>query len=111
MSIKILDTDGVSSIHTAERLEIDLIIAAEVVEKMKLKIYFNIETQLPSGRLVGQPYFDRNNPLILDCENDLELAEAMRVIQRKIGQARYAQMTAPVPAPVESPGLMQSEQI
>lgn len=48
-------------------------------------------------------------PLELNCKNDPELAESMRVIQRKIGQGRYQQMTAPVPAPVESPGLMQSE--
>lgn len=109
MPIKITDSDNISSIHSAERLEINLAVAAETVENMTLKVYFNVETQLASGKSVGQLYWD-SVPLELDCKNDPELTEAMRVIQRKIGQRRYQQMTAPVPEPVESPGLMQSEE-
>ena len=110
MAIKITDLDGVSTIHDAERLEIDLKSAKEVVEDMVVKVYFDVTTELPNGKEVGQLYWD-SVPLKLTCENDPELAEAMRVIQQKIGQGRYQQMTAPVPAPVESPGMMQSEQI
>jgi len=105
MSIKITDTDGISTIHSAERLEINLAIVAETVKDMTLKIYFNVETQLASGKSIGQLYWDAV-PLELNCKNDSELAEAMRVIQWKIGQGRYQQMTTPVPEPVESPGMI-----
>lgn len=108
MPIKITDTDGISTIHSAERLEINLAIAAEAVEDMTLKVYFNVQTQLASGKSIGQPYWDAI-PLELNCKNDPELADAMLIIQRKIGQGRYQQMTAPVSKPVESPGMMQSE--
>ena len=70
---------------------------------MTLKVYFNVATQLASGKNIGQSYWD-SVPLKLTCENDPELAEVMRVIQRKIGQGRYQQMTTPVPEPIESPG-------
>ena len=110
MSVIITDSDGISSIHTAERLEINLKGTNEVVQLMEIKAYFDVKTELPSGEEVGREYWD-SVPLKLTCENDPELAEAMRVIQQKIGQGRYQQITAPVPAPVESPGMMQSEQI
>ena len=105
MPIKITDSDGISTIHTAERLEINLKGANEVVQLMEIKAYFDVKTELPSGEEVGREYWD-SVPLKLTCENDPELAEAMQVIQQKIGQARYAQMTAPVPEPVESPGMI-----
>ena len=110
MPVIVTDLDGISSIHTAERLEINLKGANEVVQLMEIKAYFDVKTELPSGEEVGREYWD-SVPLKFTCENDPELAEAMRVIQQKIGAARYAQMTAPVPEPVASPGMMQSEQI
>lgn len=56
MLIKIIDTDGISTVHSAERLEINLVAAAEIVEDMTLKVYFNVETQLANGKSIGQPY-------------------------------------------------------
>ena len=110
MPVKITNSDGISTIHTAERLEINLKGVNEVVQLMEITAYFDVKTELPSGEEVGREYWD-SVPLKFTCKNDPELAEAMQVIQRKIGQGRYQQMTAPVPAPVESPGMMQSEQI
>ena len=110
MPVIITDSNNISTIHTAERVEINLKGANEVVQLMEIKAFFDVKTELPSGEEVGREYWD-SVPLKLTCENDPEFAEAMRVIQRKIGQRRYQQMTAPVPAPVESPGMMQSEQI
>ena len=108
MSVKIINSNGISTTHTAERLEINLKDTNGVVELMEIKAYFDVKTELPSGEEVGREYWD-SVPLKFTCENDPELAEAMQVIQRKIGAGRYAQITAPVPAPVENPGLMQSE--
>ena len=105
MPVIITDSNNISTIHTAERLEINLKGANEVVQLMEIKAYFDVKTELPSGEEVGREYWD-SVPLKLTCENDPELAEAMRVIQQKIGQKRYQQMTAPVPAPVESPGMI-----
>ena len=102
MPVKITNSNGTTTIHTAERLEINLKGANEVVQLMEIKAYFDVKTELPSGEEVGREYWD-SVPLKLTCENDPELAEAMRVIQQKIGQKRYQQMTAPVPAPVASP--------
>ena len=115
MSVKITNLDGTSSIHTAERLQIDLSTPDEItddkeVTDMTVEVYFNVITKLPSGKEIGQEYWD-NVPLKLDCKNNPQLAEAMRVMQQAIGAGRYAQMIAPVPEPVASPGMMQSEQI
>ena len=105
MSVRIIDSNGISIIHTAERLEINLKGTNEIVQLMEIKAYFDVKTELPSGEEVGREYWD-STPLKFTCENDPELAEAMQVIQQKIGQKRYQQMTAPVPAPVESPGMI-----
>ena len=105
MPVRITNSDGISSIHTAERIEINLKGTNEVVQLMEIKAYFDVKTELPSGEEVGREYWD-SIPLKFTCENDPELAEAMQVIQQKIGQKRYQQMTAPVPAPVESPGMI-----
>ena len=110
MAVKVTDSNGISTIHTAERLEINLKGTNEIVQLMEIKAYFDVKTELPSGEEVGREYWD-SVPLKFTCENDPELAEAMQVIQQKIGAARYAQMTALVPEPVASPGMMQSEQI
>lgn len=109
MSVQITDSDGISTIHTAERLEINLLTADKVadkaVEDMVVKVYFNVITKLPSGKEIGQEYWD-SIPLKLDCKNNPQLAEAMRVMQQAIGAGRYAQITTPVPVPVESPGMI-----
>ena len=100
MSIKVTDSDGISTIHTPERLQINLLtiggVAEPTVTQMVIEVHFNVKTELLSGKEVGQEYWD-SVPLKLTCENDPELAEAMQVIQRKIGQERYQQMTAPIP--------------
>ena len=109
MPIKITDSNGISTIHTAERLEINLKGTNEIVQLMEIKAYFDVKTELPNGEEVGREYWD-SVPLKFTCENNSQLAEAMRVIQQAIGAERYAQMTAPAPAPVASPGLMQSKE-
>ena len=98
MPVTTTDSNGISTIHTAERLEINLKDTNEVVQLMEIKAYFDVKTELPSGEEVGREYWD-SVPLKLTCENDPELAEAMRVIQQKIGQGRYQQMTASTPHP------------
>ena len=105
MPVKVTNSDGISSIHTAERLEINLKGTNEIVQLMEIKAYFDVKTELPSGEEVGREYWD-SVPLKFTCENNPQLAEAMRIMQQAIGQARYAQMTAPVPEPVTSPGMI-----
>lgn len=95
MPITITDDDGIQTVHISERLEIQLLAAEEIVEKMKIRVWFNIETRLPNGKLLGQPYWDSQNPLELSCENNPELEAAMKVIQQAIGYYRYLQLTAP----------------
>ena len=105
MSIKITDSDGISTIHTPERLQINLLtiggVAEPTVTQMVIEVHFNVKTELPSGKEVGQEYWD-SVPLKLTCENNPQLAEAMQVMQQAIGAARYAQMTAP--ASIANPG-------
>lgn len=109
MPIIVKDSDNVQYIHTAERLEINLVVANEIVEDMKLKVYFNVETKL--GDKTIAPTFWDSTPLELTCKDNPELAEAMRVIQQAIGQGRYQQITtAPAPEAVKNSGLMQSEE-
>ena len=96
MPIKITDLEGVSSIHTAERLQINLLVANENVEEMYLEIFFIIETQLANGKTIGFPHWD-NKPLILNCKGNAELTQAMTVIQNNIGLNRYLELTTPKP--------------
>jgi hypothetical protein len=95
MPVSVVNLDGITEIHTSERLEINLLSAKEIVENMRMRIWFNVETRLPNGKTVGQPYWDSQRILELSCEHDPELANAMRVIQQKIGEARYKQITTP----------------
>lgn len=81
MPVTFEDSDGILTVHTAVRLESELIEAKEIVEDMILRIFFRVETRLPGGKLVGQAYDDWTRPLILNCKGNPELAEAMRVIQ------------------------------
>jgi hypothetical protein len=96
MPIIITDSDNICSVHTASRLQINLDIAKEIVEEMVMEVFFTIETQLPNGRTVGQPYWDIE-PLRLTCKGNPTLTEAMRVIQEAIGMQRYLQLTTPKP--------------
>ena len=108
MPIITTDPDGnISTFHRAVRLESELGESKENVELMTLRIIFEIENQLPSGKEIGQSYWDLENPLLLTCKDDPELAEAMQVIQRKIGAGRYAQITAPVFTPIANPTTKQ----
>jgi hypothetical protein len=94
MPIITQDLNNISTIHTAERLQINLLTAKENVEEMYIEVFFIIETQLPNGKVIGFPHRD-NKPLILNCKNDEELTQAMLVIQNRIGVNRYLQLTTP----------------
>ena len=112
MSISIKDSDNVTSIHIPDRLEVSLLEADGDVEKLELKIYFQVKTILPSGKAVGEPYLDTANPLRINCKGNIELTQAMMVIQKSIGEGRYKQMTAP-PAPEfsQNTGMMMAPPI
>lgn len=98
MPIKITDSDNISTIHTSERLQINLAPAKEDVEGMVLEVFFNVETKLPNGKTVGVPYWD-SEPLLINCKGNKELTEAMRIIQGAIGYYRYQQLTTPKTIP------------
>ncbi|MEG4484861.1 hypothetical protein [Microcoleus sp. D2_18a_B4] len=93
MSVLIKDTDDVTTEHIPDRLEVNLIQAAGNIQDLELKIYFKVKTTLPSGKVVGEPYLDQTNPLLLNCQGDEKLTQAMLIIQRAIGQGRYTQIT------------------
>ena len=94
MPIKTTDSDNISTLHTAERLQINLLTAKEDVNEMYIEVFFIIETQLPSGKTIGFPYWD-NQPLIINCKGNEELTKAMTVIQNTIGLYRYLELTNP----------------
>jgi len=94
MPIIITDSDNISTINTASRLQINLEVANEIVEDMEIEVFFTVETQLSNGRPIGQPYWD-SEPLKLNCRGNPKLTEAMRVIQEAIGYYRYLQLTTP----------------
>lgn len=94
MPIITTDSDNISTIHTAERLQINLLTAKENVEEMYIEVFFIIETQLPNGKTIGFPYWD-NKLLILNCKGNKELTQAMTAIQNTIGLSRYLELTAP----------------
>ena len=94
MPVIVTDSDDVSTIHTAERLQINLLTAKENVEEMYLEIFFIVETQLPNGKTIGFPHWD-SKPLILNCKGNVELTQAMTVIQNNIGLSRYLELNTP----------------
>lgn len=98
MPINIESPNGISKAHIAERLEINLLSANENVQKMQIKVYFNVET-LFEGEKIAETHWDGNNPLTFDCENDPQLESAMLVISNRIGVKRYEQITAPPEIP------------
>lgn len=99
MGIPITDENGITNLHVADKLEIDLAPAKEQVKSMKVKIYFKIFTVLPNGKIIGEPYFDHAKPLEFTCENNPDLESAMLLIQQTIGRKRYEQLTTPVEIP------------
>lgn len=100
MPIDISSPNGTMRRDTAERFQIDnLLEANEDVHKMQIKAYFVTSIYLGSEKLSEMW---NEEALIFDCENDPELEAAMHVIQTRIGQKRYLQITTP--APVVSPG-------
>ena len=92
MPIILTDSDNISTTHTAERLQINLLTANENVEEMYIEVFFIIETQLSNGKTIGFPHWD-NKPLILNCKGNAELTQAMTVIQNNIGLSRYLELT------------------
>lgn len=105
MPISISNSNGTVRIDIAERLQIlNLLEAKEGVKKMRIEAYFNTSIHLGDEKLS-----EAWNPEVLafDCKNDPELEAAMNVIQARIGQKRYEQITAPppLPEPVESPEI------
>lgn len=105
MPIDVLNqTNGTTRRDVAERFQIlNLLEANESVPKMRMEAYFVTSIYLGDEKLS-----EAWNPevLIFDCVDDPELEAAMNVIQTRIGQKRYQQITAPppLPEPVESPG-------
>lgn len=95
MPIILTDLDKISTVHTAERLQINLLTANENVEEMFIEVFFVIETKLPNGKAIGFPHWDTDQPLIINCKGNEELTQAMTVIQNAIGLNRYLQLTTP----------------
>jgi len=104
-----ISEDDVTSLHVADRLQINLAQAEEDVEKMELEVFFKIFTVLPNGKVVGEPYLDTAKPLRFTCKNNPELKAAMELIQQTIGEKRYEQLTAQpeIPPPSQIPALSE----
>ena len=106
MPIDVPNPNGTMRRDIAERFQIlNLLEANEDVKKMKMEAYFVTSIHLGDEKLS-----EAWNPevLVFDCQDDPELEAAMTVIQTRIGQKRYEQITAPpeIPEPVENPGIM-----
>ena len=105
MPINVSNSNGTVRIDVVERLQIlNLLEANEDVKKMRMEAYFITSIYLGDERLS-----EAWNPEVLtfDCVDDPELEAAMVVIQNRIGQKRYEQITAPPsPEPVESLGML-----
>ena len=105
MPIDVPNPNGTMRRDVAERFQIlNLLEVDEIVSKMRMEAYFNTSIHLGDEKLS-----EAWNPEVLtfDCVDDPELEAAMTVIQSRIGQKRYEQITAPpeIPEPVESPGM------
>lgn len=111
MPIDIPNPNGTMRRDVAERFQIlNLLQANEDIRKMRLEAYFVTSIHLGDEKL-SEAW--NSEVLIFDCENDPELEAAMTVIQTRIGQNRYEQITTPppvIPEPVESPGMSPLEQ-
>lgn len=95
MPIDIKKNNNVIYRHVAERFQINNLLSAnEEVGKMRMEAYFVTSIYLGDEKLAET--WDAQ-PLIFDCVDDPELEAAMQVIQLRIGQKRYAQLTTPTP--------------
>jgi len=106
MAIDISNSNGTMRRDVAERFQIlNLLEAKEDVTKMRMEAYFVTSIHLGEEKL-SETW--NVQALIFDCENDPELEAAMTIIQTRIGQKRYEQITAPpeVPEPVENSGML-----
>lgn len=93
MPVNIKDTKtNITKSYKAERLQIDLAAANEVVEDMQILVYFDVYTLLGDVE-VAPKYWDNQTPLVMNCRNNPELTEAMKIIQKHIGLERYKQLT------------------
>lgn len=92
-------TLGIREKHTAYRLQVELS-SDEDVSKMRPIVFFTVQVEATDGTALSEPVDQTINPLILDPSQDQELANAIKLIQLKIGRARHAQLHAP-PAPVD----------
>ena len=106
MPIDVPNPNGTMRRDIAERFQIlNLLEANEDVKKMKMEAYFVTSIHLGDEKLS-----EAWNPevLVFDCQDDPELEAAMTVIQTRIGQKRYEQITAPpeIPEPVENPEMI-----
>lgn len=88
------DPDGIFTVHKPERLQ--AILLGKNLEEIILEVFFEIETQIPNRKTVGQPYLDRATPLYLSCKNNPALAQAMQTIQAAIAAERYKQIMSPL---------------
>jgi len=106
MPIDILNPNGTKRRDIAERFQIlNLLDAKENVRKMRMEAYFTTSIYLGDEKL-SEVW--NGQALVFDCENDPELEEAMEVIQSRIGQKRYQQITASleISKPVENSKMM-----
>lgn len=105
MPIDILNSNGTVRRDVAERFQIlNLLEAKEDVCKMQMEAYFVTSIHLGDEKL-SEAW--NSQVLVFDCEDDPELEAAMIVIQVRIGQKRYEQITASpeIAKPVENPTI------
>lgn len=93
MPIDIANPNGTTRRDIAERFQIlNLLEANENVRKMRMEAYFVTSIHLGDEKL-SETW--NSEVLVFNCEDDTELEAAMHVIQTRIGQKRYLQITAP----------------
>lgn len=106
MPIDVSNPNGIMRRDTTERFQINnLLEAKEDVSKMQMEAYFVTSIHLGDEKL-SEAW--NSQALVFDCENDPELEAAMEVIQARIGQKRYEQITTPpeIPELVENSGTL-----
>ncbi|MEG5173286.1 hypothetical protein [Microcoleus sp. B3-D7] len=102
MPVDLPNSNGIMRRDVAERFQIlNLLEAKEMVSKMRMEAYFVTSIYL-DGEKLSEAW--NSQVLVFDCENDPELETAMQIIQNRIGQKRYLQITTPpeIPEPVEN---------
>lgn len=106
MPIDIPNSNGTMRRDVAERFQIlNLLEAKEDVHKMQMEAYFVTSIYLGNEKL-SEAW--NGQALVFGCENDPELEAAMKVIQNRIGQKRYLQITASPESPEIPPPNQQA---